>query len=274
MLSGRHIFISTDRNSSLVEKHGIGIGERVRTPVGLAELRGVANNCLWFTFIETESTWFFSSKQIQIGRERGYFIRCSYELEDLRAPKIPRPTDMTFDTFFLQEIMDPLRWPEEVDSALVGYLIKLAEAEDTSVWAVTSEKVKCGAWAMQCSVLWCGVKYLAFVKTCKLDQRLGGNPITCLLTSPPLSAFLTIYIPLSPVLSCPVLSSHFLCLFITTPYPPPLLLSHSSLSPQICEGYRGLQAQLSRIVMNDSNLSHRWGISGPKRKATIARLGE
>jgi hypothetical protein len=142
VLSGRHIFISTDKNNSLIEKYGIGVGERVRTPVGLAELRGVANNCLWFTFIETESTWFFSSKQIQVGRERGYFVRCSYELDDLTAPKVPSPTGMTFDTFFLQEIMDPVRWPEEVDSALVGYLMKLAEAEDISVWAVTSDQVK------------------------------------------------------------------------------------------------------------------------------------
>ena len=37
--------------------------------------------------------------------------------------------------------------------------------------------------------------------------------------------------------------------------------------------YRILQSQLSRLIMNDSALSHRWGISGPKRKAVIARLG-
>ena len=31
--------------------------------------------------------------------------------------------------------------------------------------------------------------------------------------------------------------------------------------------------QLSRVVMGSAELSHRWGISGPKRKAVIARIG-
>ena len=141
VLSGRYIFISTERDSALIKKYGIGVGERVRTPIGLAELRGVAFNRLWFTFTETGSTWFFSNQQIKSGRENGYFTRCSYELEDVLTPTPPVPSGLNFDVFFLQEIMDPVRWPNEIDSALVSFLVKLAEAEGVSVWSVSCDKV-------------------------------------------------------------------------------------------------------------------------------------
>ena len=181
ILSGRYIFISTESDCDLIRRYGIGVGERVRTPIGLAELRGVAFNRLWFTFTEIGSTWFFSNHQIKSGREQGYFTRCSYELEDVHTPTPPVPSGLNFDVFSLQEIMDPVRWPDEIDSALVSFLVKLAEAEGVSVWSVTCDKVS--------------------------------------------------------------------------------------------QEYRSLQSQLSRLIMNDSALSHRWGISGPKRKAVIARLG-
>ena len=42
---------------------------------------------------------------------------------------------------------------------------------------------------------------------------------------------------------------------------------------QVCENFRPLQQQLSRLAMNNHELSHKWGISGPKRKAVLARMG-
>lgn len=42
---------------------------------------------------------------------------------------------------------------------------------------------------------------------------------------------------------------------------------------QLFDNFRILQQQLSRIVMASTELTHRWGIAGPKRKAVIARLG-
>lgn len=44
-------------------------------------------------------------------------------------------------------------------------------------------------------------------------------------------------------------------------------------SSQLFDNFRQLQQQLSRIVLSSAELSHKWGISGPKRKAVIARLG-
>lgn len=148
-LSGKYVFISTDPSSPLVKKYGIGVGERVRTPIGLAELRGVANGKLWFTYTETGYTWFVTRQQIRAGREMGYFERCTYELYDLQsatsltAPIIKQavPSGMFFDTFFMQEIMDPARWPDEVDSAIVSHLSKVADAERVTVWEISCDEV-------------------------------------------------------------------------------------------------------------------------------------
>lgn len=44
-------------------------------------------------------------------------------------------------------------------------------------------------------------------------------------------------------------------------------------SEQVMEGFRALQQQLVRVVLSSHDLTHRWGIAGPKRKAVVARLG-
>lgn len=148
-LSGKYVFISTDPTSPLVKKYGIGVRERVRTPIGLAELRGVANGKLWFTYSDTGYTWFVTRQQIRAGREMGYFDRCTYELYDLEpvtsvtVPILNQavPSGMFFDTFFMQEIMDPARWPDEIDSAIVSHLSKVADAERLTVWEISCDEV-------------------------------------------------------------------------------------------------------------------------------------
>ena len=42
---------------------------------------------------------------------------------------------------------------------------------------------------------------------------------------------------------------------------------------EVVSEYRNLQQQLSKIVMSNLELSHRWGIAGPKRRAVVARIG-
>lgn len=42
----------------------------------------------------------------------------------------------------------------------------------------------------------------------------------------------------------------------------------------VYENFRELQQQLSKVVISSHSLTHRWGISGPKRKAVLARIGE
>ena len=70
------------------------VGERVRTPSGVAEVAGTAPQRLWFSMESREESlpatqtptqgprvWFFSSKQIVQGRRKGLFKRCTYEPE-------------------------------------------------------------------------------------------------------------------------------------------------------------------------------------------------
>ena len=40
----------------------------------------------------------------------------------------------------------------------------------------------------------------------------------------------------------------------------------------ICDSFRKVQLKLSRFVMDSADLSHKWGITGPKRKAVLARI--
>ena len=44
-------------------------------------------------------------------------------------------------------------------------------------------------------------------------------------------------------------------------------------SDDVISDFRQLQQQLSKIVMSNVELSHRWGIAGPKRRAVVARIG-
>lgn len=46
----------------------------------------------------------------------------------------------------------------------------------------------------------------------------------------------------------------------------------SVTADEIVSEYRNLQQQLSKIVMGNPELSHRWGIAGPKRRAVVARI--
>ena len=185
VLSGRHVFISTNKKSSLLSTYDLGIGERVRTPIGLALLIGTSANKLWCTFEESGNTWYFNCKQIKKGKEKGFFNRCSYDKTNLKnIEELIKDNNVipNYDLFFLNEIMDPIRWTNEIDTLLISFLIGLAEKSNTTIWNITCE--------------------------------------------------------------------------------------------QIYDEYRGLQILLSRLVMKDADLSHRWGISGPKRKAVIARLGK
>jgi hypothetical protein len=43
-------------------------------------------------------------------------------------------------------------------------------------------------------------------------------------------------------------------------------------SQRVCDSFRKIQLNFSRFVMDSVELSHKWGISGPKRKAVLARL--
>ena len=42
---------------------------------------------------------------------------------------------------------------------------------------------------------------------------------------------------------------------------------------EVCDDFRTIQQQLSRVVIGSVELSHKWGVTGPKRKAVLARVG-
>ena len=234
VLSGRCMFISTDEHAPLMRQYGLGVGQRVRTPLGIAQLEGSACGRMWFTFAATGNTWCFTNHQIRLGREKGYFTQCSYDSSSavvdnavvgIAAAAVAGDHDYlsaagggaasshtttsasttaltttttsdsgsgtsatsaaasstSFDVAFLQDTLDPARWPSEMDALLINFVTKIADAKDLSPWAVSCDLV--------------------------------------------------------------------------------------------CEDFRTLQQQLTRHVMTHADLSHKWGISGPKRKAVLGRLG-
>jgi alpha-tubulin suppressor-like RCC1 family protein len=199
-VSGKNIFIVN--KSPILNRYGLHVGDRVRTPYGIAEVSGTAFDRLWFKINSSKDVWFFSHQQIQSGLEKGFFARCTYEDNisnsdinniniDNKEDNIQQQNnsnfskiatkDAIYDVSTIQELLEPDRWSDEMDSVLVTFLIKTAESIGVSPWNVPAEL--------------------------------------------------------------------------------------------IYEDFRSLQQQLSRLVMNNQLLSIKWGISGPKRRAVIARLG-
>jgi alpha-tubulin suppressor-like RCC1 family protein len=186
------------------------VGERVRTPYGVAEIAGFAYNRVWFSIADAaagptvtgttppvDAIWYFSYSQIAKGREKGYFWRCSYDNVELSteggssstngrlvaaaSTSALSGTTPTYDVVSLHELLDPSRWSPELDAVLLSFLTSKGEEHSISPWLVSAAMVN--------------------------------------------------------------------------------------------DEFRSLQQALSRIVLNSVDLSHRYGIAGPKRKAVIARLG-
>ena len=75
-VSGKAVLL--DQKGALLERFGLVVGERVRTPSGVARVSGIAYNRLWFS-IENSSdgeleprAWFYSTKQVTQGRKKGF----------------------------------------------------------------------------------------------------------------------------------------------------------------------------------------------------------
>ena len=205
-VSGRGVFLCT--KSNVLKFHGLKVGERLRTPYGVATVSGSAYGRVWYSLEDSGTVWFFATQQISNGREKGLFQRCTYEVDDRssspsssstvqesfsqknqdknqktknsRSSGAPIP-DLAFDAMSLQDLLDPSKWTEEMDGALVSFLIRKADSKNVSPWDITSD--------------------------------------------------------------------------------------------EIYNDFRSIQRQLTRIVIANADLSHRWGIAGPKRRAVIARVG-
>ena len=188
VISGKSTFIC--KKSPLLQKYGLTVGARVRTPYGIAEVTGSAHDRVWFKMSENSvGFWFFSPQQIEAGHEKGYFIRCSYdnENEELESSELQEEdwsqhvANSSFDVASLRELLDSDGWSDEMDAILLKFLLKRAKILNVSPWNVPADYVY--------------------------------------------------------------------------------------------EDFRLLQQHLSRIVIANSILLRKWGISGPKRRAVTARLG-
>lgn len=191
-VSGRDVFLATE--SALLNRFGFTVGERLRTPFGVAEVAGTAFNKVWFVLNAAGDVWYFTVQQILDGRSKRLFLRCSYDGEVLsagagetgggasgEAPPDPMH-QMSYEALSVQDLLDPTKWSEEMDQVLLAFLSKQADVLSLdSQWKVTAQ--------------------------------------------------------------------------------------------QVTDNFRTLQQQFSRIMMDSHDLAHRWGISGPKRKAVLARIG-
>jgi hypothetical protein len=187
-VSGRDVLLATE--SALLKKMGLTVGERVRTPFGVAEVAGTAFNKVWFTMNPAGEVWYFNVQQILDGRNKKLFLRCSYDTlsgavdgdTELMSGDADGMHQVMYDAASIQDLLDPSKWSEEMDQLLQTFLSAQADiAGVDSCWKVTSQ--------------------------------------------------------------------------------------------QVTDNFRTLQQQFSRIMVDSHELSHRWGITGPKRKAALARIG-
>ncbi len=194
IVSGRNIFIQT--KSEMLASHNLIVGEKVRTPFGISEVIGSAYNCVWFKHCFNNSIWYFTPQQIISGKEKGMFLRCTYNvsvaadstdstsrslLEESENDKIKLVEQkLSFDMPTIQELLDSSKWNDEMDAILTKYLLTYADTNNIDVYEISVE--------------------------------------------------------------------------------------------MILNDFRTIQSLLSRVVMGNTTMSHRWGIGGPKRKAVIARI--
>jgi len=239
MVSGRYVVLST--RSDLLQRYGLVVGERVRTPFGVAEVAGSAYDRLWFNLGDPADrcAWFFSHKQLQEGRTKGMFFRCTYErksnltgpTEAVIADSAPgTPTSVATASSTFASPASPLRSPRAHFSpstpgsggSPVRFVIneqhKGEKASDTTAFDAQSlaEMINSAYWssAMDAAVV-------AFLTLEAAKQTISVWEVTI---------------------------------------------------EAVDAGFRGLQQQLSKLCMSDESLSHRWGFRGPKRRAVIARM--
>ncbi len=197
-VSGKDVFVA--KESPLLRRLGLVVGDRVRTPYGVAEVVGAAFGKLWFKVNPEGEVWFFSHQQIMDGRNKKMFLRCSYDSPEGGVAAHNKSSEnllgAVYDAASIQELVDPAKWSEEMDALLLAHLATQSESlpSDTTV-AVSAMK----------------------------------------------------------------------------PAAAPSMWKVSSA--QVSDNFRTLQQQLSRLMLSRNELSHRWGIAGPKRKAVLARLG-
>jgi alpha-tubulin suppressor-like RCC1 family protein len=224
--SGKNIFLNKTAPTNIFD---FAVGERIRSPYGVAEIVGFAYNRVWFRVDGVaESVWFFSQSQIAKGREKGYFTRCTYDEAGLNA--------------------------SSADSGATS------SAPEVVVVVVDNVEAEYGRAMRKAAIGAASSSRLINSTSSNNEAALGVYDAASL------------HELLEPSRWCAELDA-VLMAFLTNKG------DEHSISPWwvsanlVNDEFRGLQQSLSRIVMNSVDLSHRYGIAGPKRKAVVARLG-
>ena len=237
-VSGKEIFLDID--SSLLKRFDLIVGERVRTTFGVAEVAGSAFNKLWFKMNSTGEVWFYSIQQIVEGKTKNLFQRCSYEI----SSDVNTASTGTLD----QGVGDS--GSNVVDSnfnnahVIMNDMViqqnqitfdpySMYDLIDPTKWSEEMDQV-----------------LLLFLQ--RLSENNNGNNAGESTSSTSNKSNGTT----NKINSNRINSSQW-----------------SVTSQQVIDNYRLLQQQFSRIMLNSHDLSYRWGISGPKRKAVLARIG-
>lgn len=249
--TGKYVFLSTQ--SQLLSKYNYQVGERVRTPYDVAEIAGVAYQRIWFRFYSTNTVWYFSEQQILAGREKGYFLKTTYSSPSIYS-KSPRLA--IIDSLGYAALQTQIITPRTHQSSSP----RPQMASLNSNPSVTPSAIKRN------------VNFSSNVSG--MTQENASNDIA----SSSFSKNAMTYDPmtLNDFIDSNRWSKEMDIVLVTT------LLQKSEqhqCSPwnvtvdMIVDDYRTLQQHLSRIVLANIDMSHRWGITGPKRRAVIARMG-
>ena len=208
-------------------RFGLSVGERVRTPYGVAEVAGAAYQRLWFRIggsgankgnsaaassnSDEGKVWYFTPQQIVDGRVKKLFYRCTYATNHSSSSASTTSAAGGAVTGSEKEKdSSTANLPPSATNAALHYDVEsISDLVDPSKWSADMDNL------------------LVHFLVSQSDGRKSSSSGAVWKVS----------------------------------------------ADQVCENFRPLQQQLSRLAMSNDALSHKWGISGPKRKAVLARLG-
>ena len=262
MVSGRYVIL--DQRSPMLTEFGLVAGERVRTSLGVAVVAGTAYKRIWFSVPHGEDhkpkVWFFSRDQITRGRDKGMFLRCSYEssrkMNEESMDEIPLSS--TSDASI--EINRNNHSTHGNSTPGIEFIISDVNAPDTSgsVTTPSALNITRDSSSPQQRIV--------------INKELGSNKKT--------SDHGTLAFDVRDIgelANSAYWSAEMDTILIG-------FLSEEANNTQsgsiwdvptdrVDEEFRTLQQGLSRIVMRNEKVSAKWGFRGPKRRAVIARLG-
>ena len=289
-VSGRYLFI--DQKSPLLERFGLVVGEKVRTPMGVAKVAGTALNRVWFCIAPSQASesggatalnqiekrvWFYSISQVKVGRTKGMFQRCTYEpeitqsmngtagnviavgLDTSRDGGTPGASPASFASNSAPST------PIRIRSSTIGGMSTPPSSVPTSPFTspasgaspgqrmIINKHERSTGWGSTSRKSTPGAA-LVSEDTTAFDATTIGDLISNVYWTEDMDAALIDHLQnVAATNKCSVWDVE---------------------SGDVHADFRVLQQTLSRIVMqcSDERVSNKWGFKGPKRRAVMARI--